>query len=181
MSRSQRPVGDVLATGALTGLIAGFAAGLIDAVWSWAPAAQFLPGAGGRLRFVLYTALSLGAAGALASVLAAAGLLVLARFTRLGELVRFAWGEHEARRAKDPREAVIGLSFVLGGVPLVALAIYAAYRVMTPIVQKSHAMGLATLSVIAAALACVGVAIVLTFVVGRVIELGLRPLAQRAP
>ena len=82
------------------------------------------------------TACAIGSsAGALVGLFAAVGLLVLARLTRLGELVRFAWGEHEARRAKDPREAVIGLAFVLAGVPLVALAIYVAYRLMTPIVQ----------------------------------------------
>src|SRR5690349_2703034 len=106
----RRPLGDVLATGALTGLIAGFAAGLIDAVWSWAPAAQFVPGAAARLRFVLYTGLSLGAALALAGLVVAAGLLVLSRYTRLGDLIRFGWQEHQTRRATDPREAVIGLS-----------------------------------------------------------------------
>ena len=83
----RRPVGDVLATGALTGLIGGFAAGLIDAVWSWAPAAQFVPGFVQRLRFALYTGLSLGWVLGLVGLLVAAGLLVLSRFTRLGEVL----------------------------------------------------------------------------------------------
>ncbi len=171
----------MIAIGALTGLIAGFAAGLCDAIWSWGPAGQFVPGALARLRCVLYTGLSLAAAGTLVGVLAAAGFLVMARFTRLGELLSFGWAEHQARRAKDPREAVIGLSFVLAGVPLAAAAIYVAYRVMTPIVVKSHAMGLAVLAVIAATLVALGIAVGLTFVVGRVVELGLRALAPRVP
>ncbi len=177
----RRPLGDVLATGALTGLIAGFAAGLIDAVWSWAPAAQFVPGAAQRLRFVLYTGISLGAIGALFGLVAAAWLLVMSRFTRLGDLVRFGWAEHETRRQKDPRDAIVGLSFVIAGLPLLGAAIYVAYRVMTPVVTKSHALGLATLAVIATTLALVGVAVVLMFVVGRIVELGLRAIAPRVP
>ncbi|HEY5924945.1 MAG TPA: sulfatase-like hydrolase/transferase [Kofleriaceae bacterium] len=171
----------MLATGVLTGLIAGFAAGLIDAVWSWAPAAQFVPGAAARLRFVLYTGLTLATAGALVGLFAAGGLLVLSRFTRLGDLVRFGWAEHQALRARDPRDAMIGLSFVLAGVPLVDAAIYAAYNVMTPVVVKSHARDLATLVVIAATVVAVGMAVVLMFVVARVVELGLRALARRVP
>jgi choline-sulfatase len=177
----RRPAGDVLATGALTGLIAGFAAGLIDAVWSWAPAAQFVPGIGQRLRFVLYTGLSLGTAAALFGLLIAAGLLVLSRFTRLGDLVRFGWTEHVARRRRDPRDAVVGLSLVVAGLPLIGAAIYATFRVMTPIVVKSHALGLAVLAVIAATLVSIGVAIIFMFVIARIVELGLRALAPRVP
>jgi arylsulfatase A-like enzyme len=177
----RRPLGDVLATGALAGLIAGFAAGLIDAVWSWGPAAQFVPGALARLRFVFYTGLTLGTAGALVGLLAAAGVLALGRFTRLGDLVRFGWAEHQARRARDPRDAVIGLSFVLAGVPLVDGAIYAVWRVLTPVVVKSHARDLATLVVVVATAVALGIALVLLFVVARFIEMGLRRLAPRVP
>jgi arylsulfatase A-like enzyme len=177
----RRPLGEVLATGALTGLIAGFAAGLIDAIWSWAPAAQFVPGAAQRLRFVLYTGLSVGTMAALVGLLVTAGLLVLSRFTRLGDLLRFGWSEHVARRARDPREAVIGLSFALAGLPLIGAAIYLAYRVMTPVVVKSHALGLAVLAVIAATLVTIGIAIVLMFVVARIVELGLRAIVPRVP
>src|SRR5690606_33339748 len=179
--RPRRPIGDVIAIGALTGVLAGFAAGLCDAIWSWGPAAQFVPGVLARLRFVLYTGLSLAAAGVVIGVLAAAGWVVMTRFTRLGDLLTFGWAEHEARRAKDPREAVIGLSFVLAGVPLVATAIEVVQRIMTPVVVKSHAMGLAVSAVIAATLVALGVAVGLTFVVGRAVEVGLRALAPRVP
>ena len=179
-ARPRRPLGDVLATGALAGLVAGFAAGLIDAIWSWGPAEQFVQGLG-RVRFALYTALSLGAAGALVGVIAAVVLLGLARGTRIGDLLRFGWREHEARRAGDPRDAVIGLSFALAGLPLLAAAIAVVYRVMTPIVIKSHALGLAVIAVIAATLIALAIAFVLMFVVGRFVELGLRGLAPRLP
>ena len=176
----RRPPGDVLATGAVAGLVAGFATGLIDAIWSWAPAEQFVQGLG-RLRFALYVGLSLGAAGALIGLVTAAVLLGLSRGTRIGDLARFGWREHAARRARDPRDAVVGLSLVLAGLPLVAAAIAAVYRVMTPIVIKSHALGLAVLAVIAATLVALAIAFVLMFVVGRVVELGLQWLAPRVP
>jgi choline-sulfatase len=177
----RRPVAEVIATGALTGLVAGCAAGVCDAVWSWGPAAQFVPGVLARLRFVVYSGLVLGAAGALVGLVVSAGVLVMSRFTRLGDLLRFGWAEHEARRTRDPRDAVVGLSFVLAGVPLVAAAIAVTYRVMTPVVLKSHAKGLAVLTVIAATLVALGVAIGLMFVLGRLVEHGLRAVAPRVP
>ncbi|HEY1548453.1 MAG TPA: hypothetical protein VGG28_11560, partial [Kofleriaceae bacterium] len=64
----RRPLPFVLGTGALTGLCAGALAGAIDAVWSWRHAAQFVPSLFGRLRFVIYTALSHGAVAAVAGV-----------------------------------------------------------------------------------------------------------------
>src|SRR5277367_5431500 len=120
----RRPVLGVLGAGALTGLVAGLAAGAIDAVWSWAPAAQFVARLGPRLRFVTYTALSHAAAGVLAGVVIAAVALVLARGTRLGDLLRFAFRDHAERRARDPRVTVVGLSLVLAGAPMVAAALF---------------------------------------------------------
>jgi len=98
----RRPFWDVLATGVIIGLVAGCASGLIDAIWSWRPALQYAQGVG-RVRFVIYTALSLGTAGAAIGVVVAAVTLGLARGTRIGDLVRFAWQEHETRRRHDPR------------------------------------------------------------------------------
>src|SRR5882672_5793067 len=154
MDAKRPPLGEVLGTGALTGFIAAFAAGMIDAVWSWAPAAQFLPHAAGRLRFVLYTALSHGAVGALAGLAIAVGALVLSRGTRLGDLVRFAFADHAARRAprvtdpdagdassreEDPKITVVGLSLVLAGLPMLALALWIGYRLTLPYLANRHA------------------------------------------
>jgi len=169
----RRPFGDVLAIGTLAGLLAGFAAGLCDAIWSWRAAAQFVPGAAARLRFVLYTGLSVAAAGALVGLLGAAIAAGLSRGTRIGDLVRFAW------RTRGPRESVIGLSLVLAGLPIVGASIYIVYRAMTPVVVKSHALNLAVLVVIAATLVGLAIAAVLTFVVGRALELVLAPVAAR--
>ncbi len=180
MSSPLRSIRDVLGTGAFAGLIAGAAAGAIDAVWSWAPAHQFLPGLGARLRFVAYSAFSLGIAGMLVGVVAAALLVVLSRYTRLGELVRFAWRAHEERRARDVREAMAGLSLVLAAIPLLDAAIYGVYRGMTPVVVKSHALGLAVLAVIATMLAALGAVAVATFPLARLVEIPLRALAPRA-
>jgi arylsulfatase A-like enzyme len=178
MDRPRRLL-DVLATGALTGLVAGLAAGAIDAVWSWAPSAQFVRHFLPHLRFVAYTALSYGAAGLLAGVLVAGALVWLARGTRLGDLQRFAWAKHDEVRARDPRDATIGVAFVLAGVPAFAAAIYVTYKVMTPVVVGSHAMGLAVLAVIAATLVALGIAFVAAFVIARPIELGVRAIAAR--
>ena len=178
MSSSPRSVPHVLGTGALAGLFAGLAAGLIDALWSWAPAAQFVPSFLSRVRFVVYSGLVLAATGALAGFLAAAVLGHVSRRTRLGDLVRFGWKTHGELQAKDPRDTLIGLSLVISGVPLLGIAIYVVYRVMTPIVVKSHAMGLAVLSVVAATLAALVAVFVGMFVIGRAVELGLRKIAR---
>src|SRR5690349_20809945 len=93
-----RPVREVLGAGALTGAIAGLAAGAIDALWSWGPAGQFLPGFVGRLRYVGFAAVAHALAGLVIGLAITVGVLALSRLSRLGDLARFAWGVHEARR-----------------------------------------------------------------------------------
>lgn len=178
---SERPIRDVLGTGTLAGLFAGIAAGSIDALWSWGPAAQFLPGFFARVRFVVYSALALGTVGALAGFVAAATLMHLSRRTRLGDLARFGWAEHRARQARDPRDAIIGMSLIIPGLPLVGLAIYVVYRVMTPVVVKSHALGLAVLTVIVVTIVALVAAVVLMFVFGYYLEKALRVAAPKLP
>src|SRR6185503_5288053 len=88
---SQRAIKHVFADGAMTGVIAGLATGAIDALWSWGPAAQFAPGFFARARFVLFSASTHAAAGALVGLALAGMLLVLSRASRIGDFVRFAW------------------------------------------------------------------------------------------
>src|SRR5262245_61574119 len=121
-----RPLGDVIGAGVVTGAFAGLATGAIDAIWSWAPAAQFVPGVGARLRTVGFAATSYAFAGALAGLVLVAALLVLSRGTRLGDLARFAFREHRRRRAQDPRTSVAGLALVLAGGPCIAAALVIA-------------------------------------------------------
>jgi arylsulfatase A-like enzyme len=174
----RRPA-DVLGTGAMAGLVAGLAAGAIDAVWSWAPSSQFVPHVATHVRFVLYAGTTHGAAGTLVGLVATALVLGLSRLTRLGTLARFAFRVHGEVRARDRRDAAIGVSVVLAGVPVFALAMYVVYRVMTPVVVGSHALGLAVVVVMVATLAALGVTVGVTFVLARPVELAVRPLAAR--
>ena len=171
----------VLGAGVLTGAIAGLAAGAIDAVWSWGPARQFVPGLVDRLRFVLFGALSHAAAGVVVGLALTAALLVLSRGSRLGDLARFGWQEHRARQARDPREAVAGLALVLATLPCVSAALYLAFRTTTTFVTGRKAPDLVVVVAMIAALAAVAVAIPIGFVLGRALEAGLRRLAPRLP
>ncbi|MEO6775209.1 MAG: sulfatase-like hydrolase/transferase [Kofleriaceae bacterium] len=177
----RRPLSDVLSTGMLTGLFAGFAAGAIDAIWAWSPAAQFVPDVLGRVRFVLYTALSHALIGLVVGLVATLGLLLLSRATRLGDLWRFTFAHHRERQATTPREATIGLSVVLVGVPILAAALFVAYRSTLPYLASRHEMRLVVLVAMASGLAAVAVAIPLAFVAARPVETGLARLVRRAP
>jgi len=174
-----RPLGDVLGAGTLAGLVGGLAAGALDAAWSWAPAAQFVPGFAGRLRFVAFAAVSNALAGALAGLVVAAIALWMSRATRLGDLARFALRDHARRRAEAPASAVAGLSLVLAGLPCLAAALLVAFRVTVPYVTNRHVIQLEVVVAMAAAFAALAVAVPLAFVVARLVELGLTRLARR--
>lgn len=169
----------MLGTGVVTGVIAGLAAGAIDAVWSWAPAAQFVPGVLARVQFVMFSATGHAATGALVGLVLTAGLLLLSRASRLGDLARFGWSEHIARRARDPRDAVAGLALLLATLPCVATALVLGYRITTRFVTGRKAPELVVVVAMAAALAAVAVALPIAFVLGRQIEHGLRRIAPR--
>jgi arylsulfatase A-like enzyme len=170
----------VLVAGALTGFIAAAAAGAIDAVWGWAPAGQFVPGFLARVRFVVYTALSHGALGAVAGGILA-GVIAGMAATRLGTLWRFAFGYHDRVREADRRDAVVGVSVAIALVPSLAAAIYIVYRATLPVVLASHAKNLAVLVVIVATLAALGGVVLVAFALARPIEVGLRAVAARWP
>jgi choline-sulfatase len=174
-----RPLGEVLATGFAAGAIAGLATGAIDALWSWAPAAQFVPGAVARLRVVAFAATSYGLAGAVAGAAAAAVLLGLARGSRLGDLMQFALREHRDRRDRDPRAAVAGLSLVLAAVPCAAAALVIAFRVTVPYVTNRHVIALEVAVAMTATVVALAIAAPIAFVVARAIEAALARLARR--
>src|SRR5262245_31802377 len=109
---ARRPLLEVLGTSIVTGAIAGLAVGMGDARWSWRPAPRFVPGFLARIRFVLFAGALHAAAGAAAGLLLALVLLALSRATRLGDLVRFGWAQHLARRAREPRDALGPLAIV---------------------------------------------------------------------
>jgi arylsulfatase A-like enzyme len=170
---------EVLGAGAATGAIAGLAAGMIDALWSWGPAAQFVPGFFARVRFVLFAGALHAAAGAAIGLALALALLALSRATRIGDLVRFGWRLHQERRARDPRGALAGLAIVLATLPCLAIALGAAYRLTVPYVAGRKVIGLVVVVSMGAALAAAAAAIVLGFVLGRRLEDLLRLAAAR--
>jgi len=174
-----RPLGDVIGAGVVTGVFAGLATGAIDAIWSWAPAAQFVPAVGARLRFVGFAATSYAFAGALAGLVLAGTLLGLSRGTRLGDLARFAFREHRQRRARDARTSVAALSLVLAGGPCVAAALVIAYRLTVPYVTNRHVIRLEVAVAMAAALAALAIALPIAFACARILEAGLARLAPR--
>jgi arylsulfatase A-like enzyme len=179
--RDLRPVSEVLARGVATGVIAGLAVGAIDALWSWGPAGQFVPGFLSRLRFVAYSGVLHAAGGALVGLVLTAGLLVLSRLSRLGDLARFAWAAHREMRARGPGEAVAGLSLVLATLPCIAVALLASYRLTTKFLANKKAAELKVIVAMGASVAAIALAIPIAFVLGRAIEVGLRRIADRAP
>ena len=173
-----RPTGEVLGIGVLTGLLAGFVAGALDAILSWTSAAQFVPHIATRLRFVLFAGFAHAAAGA-ALGLAAGIVFAVLRATRLGDVTRFGIHEHADRRARDPRLAVAGLALAIAMLPCVALALYGAYRVTMPFVATRKAMDLVVVVAMSSTLVALALAVPIGFVVGRAIEVGLRALPRR--
>ena len=176
---AMRPIRDVLGAGVLAGVIAGLATGAIDALWSWGPASQFVPGFLARVRFVAFSAFAHAAAGALVGLVLASALLVLSRASRLGDLLRFARRDHAVRRARDPREALAGLALVIVTLPMVSGALFVAYRLALPQLANRKVPALVIAVAMAIAIIAVLVAIPLAFVVARGVEHGLRALAKQ--
>ncbi len=177
-ARPQTPFGQVLVAGLVAGAIAGAAAGLVDALWSVREASQFVPTLGTKLRFLVYIAATYGLAGSLLGVAAAAVGAGFWRGTRLGDLGQAAMAAHRETRARDPREALIGLSLALAGVPALGAALTLGYLyALHSLAERKHvgliiasAMGLSLIAVLAAAAA--------TLLLARPIELGLRAAAK---
>jgi choline-sulfatase len=174
------PAGQVILAGFLAGAIAGAATGAIDGVWSWSAVSQFLAGAG-KLRFIGFLAVLYALAGALAGTLAAAGALFFARVTRLGDLARFAAARHAEARARTPggEDALVGLSLVLAGLPMLGGALAAAYLIAAPILATRAEKPLIVAAAMGVALAALALGVLLAFALARPIELGLRGLARR--
>jgi arylsulfatase A-like enzyme len=174
-----RPLGEVLGTGFATGVIAGLATGAIDALWSWAPSAQFVPGFAARLRAVAFAATCYSLVAAIAGLAAAAALVGVVRGSRLGDLMQFGLREHRDRRARDPRAVVAGLSLVLAAVPCVAAALVVAFRATVPYVTNRHVIPLEVAVAMTATVVALAVAAPIAFVVARGLEAVLARLAGR--
>ncbi len=171
-----RPLAEVLGAGVIAGALAGLAAGTIDALWSWGPAAQFVPGLLSRMRFVVFSGLTDAAAGALAGLVVAATLLVISRGSRIGDLLRFGWDHHVGQRAGGQRP-VAGLAIMLTTLPCIAAALVLAYRQIARFTAGRKAPELVLVVAMIGALAAVAIAIPIGFLLGRLVERGIQPLA----
>jgi arylsulfatase A-like enzyme len=169
----------VVVAGCAAGAIAAAAAGLVDGLWSWSDLTQFVPGPGGKLRVLVFLAACYGLAGALAGALAAVILALFWRHTRLGDLIRAALARHAEVRAADPRQALIGLSLTIAAIPCVAGALGLAYRYGAQALAARKHMGLIIASAMGLALFALLAGALLSFILARPIELGLRALARR--
>jgi arylsulfatase A-like enzyme len=177
--RETRTVATVVLGGALGGGLAAAAAGVIDAVWSWADAAQFLPDFFGRARFALYLALVYGSVGALAG--AALALVVIGfAHTRLGDLVRFARRAHEVARAKDPRDALAGVALAIALVVCVAVGFAWVFPRAFAALRGRQDPELVVAVAMVVAIATLGLAALAAFAVAWPIEQGLRAGARDA-
>ncbi len=170
-----------MTAGAVTSGVAGAAAGLIDGLWSWGPASQFLPDAGGKLRLLAYLAAAYGLAAALAGTALTAVALFYLRATRLGDLWRHAIAEHRRIRAAEPRDALAGLALVWVGIPTTCLALALVYLGGVATLTGRKHLGLVIVVAIGATLAALALAALWTFAAGRLVELVLRWFTARRP
>jgi len=156
------------------GALAGFVVGIGDTFAAWGRLAQFVPGAGGKLRAALLAGTLLALAGALVVAALVAGVRALLRHTVLGRLLAHARAQHELFRAQDPREALIGLSLVIAGLPVVGAALAVAYQIGFVTISTRKHKGLVVAVTMLATLVALKLALVLTLVVARGVEWLLR-------
>jgi choline-sulfatase len=174
-------LGRALVTGLCAGAVAGAAAGVIDGVWSWSALAQFVPGAGGKLRVLAFLGASYALLFALAGSALAALVAYVDRATALGALWRAARERHAQVRERDAGAAVLGLSLVLAGVPALALTLGSAYLTVVMRLQDRKHFGLVIALAMLAALAALALSTLLAFALARPIERGLGRLARTRP
>ncbi|MBW2464660.1 MAG: sulfatase-like hydrolase/transferase [Deltaproteobacteria bacterium] len=128
----RRGAGYALLTGALGGWLALGASGLVDGIVGLEPSAQFLPGMGDRVLFLLHLFASYGLLGALVGLVGAAAVRLLAP-TELGAAVG-------RLRARDLRPSLTALLFVAP--PLLLMIGDIAYNVALLLLATRRHVGL---------------------------------------
>lgn len=164
--------------GAMTGALAGLVTGLVDAVWSWGAAAQFAPGFLTRLRFCLFSATLHALAGFVVGLLLACFVVTLG-YTRLGDLVRFAWRTHLEKRADDPKSVLAGLALAIAKPVALGACFLIAFKFCVPFLTNRHSVPLEVGVAMGAAVGAIAVAIPIAFVLAVPIEWLLRKPSWR--
>jgi arylsulfatase A-like enzyme len=164
---SSTTVRGALCAGAVTSLVAGAAAGVIDGIWSWGPSSQFLPDVGGKLRLLLFLAAAYALAAAVIGTALTAVWQFYVRATRFGDWLR---------RERDP---VVGLSLVLAGVPVTVASLWIAFVVAVPTLAVRKHFALVIAVAMAAAIGALVIAALVTVALAAAIEHGLAALPRR--
>ena len=167
---SLRPVGVALGGGALTGALAGFATGLVDALWSWSAASQFLPEVLPRIRFALFSALEYALAGFVLGLVVTAAALPLLRASRWGCIWRFALRGTSAATPAAPRRWVPWASYAIAVGLTGWLAAALVTRAITPFVTGRKELGLAALVAFGAGVVAIVGVIWVALVIGALLE-----------
>ena len=149
--------------GALSGAVVGFADALVARAGAMA---------------ALHTAAILGLFAAVVAAAGAALVIAARRWTIVGPLLEHGLREHAARRERDPGEALVGLSLVLPGIPIVGGALVAAYLIGLETITKRHHKGLIVAVVIGLTLVALVGAAALTLFAGALVERGLKRLPR---
>ncbi|RMH38028.1 MAG: hypothetical protein D6689_20355 [Deltaproteobacteria bacterium] len=166
------------AGGLVAGAIAGAGAGAIDALWSGAALAQFVPAWADRARAVaLAAALYAVAAAVVGAALGAAGW-ALWRKSYVGTLWRRAAEAHRARRQRDPRAALAPLATAIALVPSAAASLGGTYVATARALALRQHRGLIVAVAMAAAVAALVVAVLVALAVAGAVEAALRRLAR---
>ncbi len=174
-------LGRALAAFVVAGALAGLAVGLVDALWSWQAANQFVASIPSKLRWLAFSAFIDGLAGAAAGGALGGFLLLLVRGTRLGDLGRFAMRHHETTRAIAPQRTQAGNALVLVGLPLLAIMASQTYRILLLNLAHRKNFALVVVASMVGALVALLVTVVVTFIVARPVEALLAKLVARVP
>ncbi len=175
---SVQPKASILAQGLWAGAYGGAIAGLGDSALSWVAFAQFAPAATTRLRAVFHVASLYALAGAALGVLVVAAVYGFMNYTRAGAMAAHLLGAHQQLRSRDPRRALGPLALALAAVPALAGALWLAYSFGFATLVKRHHKGLIVAVIIVATLALLGAAVVLSFVLGRLLEAALQKICR---
>ncbi len=164
---------------AWAGALAGGATGVLDGAVSWSALGQFLPTTSAKLLLLALLAATYAFATALGTPMLAAAVLAWSRVTRVGALLVAALAHHRRVAARDPRQALVGLSIALAAVPAVAVGLTLGYLLALRYLGGRRHIALVIAATMAIALAALLASAVVALAVARPVEAALRWVGSR--
>ena len=168
---------NTLLLGTVSGALAAGLAGTCDGLWSWQQLDQFFPHVYGKLRFLAFLCACYGCAGAVLGLTISLALLAFFHLTRMGDLLREAVKFHHQTRTRDPKDALIGLSLTLTGIPIIAAGLVWTHHMLVPFLANRNHVGLVIAIAMTATLAALAAGVVVTCFVARPVEILLQRVA----